>query len=174
MSKKEKPTGPSGGDQPGLGLSLDRMTRRRDQVELRLRLENPRADRALHYVSTPRAIVRDDATGRFEVRLTDQGREPIPGAAQMLPSFGRVDPASTALLTLTLPDAIVRMRPTAGPNGEIELERLEIGPAAEVEVVIGWSDTAFYPDPRERKPAAAGPLDGWELSQTRLVVPPAS
>lgn len=100
MSNDSKPTGGDGGDQPGLGLSLDRLTRRRGQVELRLRLENPRADRALHYICQPRAIVRDDVTGHFEVRLTDEGREPIPGAAHVLPSFDRVDPGSTALFTL--------------------------------------------------------------------------
>lgn len=165
-------TGESGGGQPGLALSLDRMTRKRGQVELRLRLDNLRTDRALHYVSQPRAIVRDDATGAFEVRLTDEGREPIPGAVHLLPSFDRVDPSSTALLTVKLPDTIVRMSPTAGPNGEIQVEELPLGTDAIIEVVIGWSDTAYYPDPREREGTAGEPHSGWEQAQSRLVVPP--
>ena len=168
----DRPTGTSPGEQPGLALSLDRITRRRGQVELRLRLDNPRTDRALHYVSQPRAIVRNDATGTFEVRLTDQGREPIPGAVHVLPSFDRVDPSSTALLTVTLPDTIVRMSTTAGPNGEIQVEELPLGADATVEVVIGWSDTAYYPDPRERQGTAGAPHSGWEQAQSRLVVPP--
>ncbi len=168
----DQPTGTTPDEQPGLGLRLDRMTRQRGQVELRLRLDNPRTDRALHYVSQPRAIVRDDATGTFEVRLTDDGREPVPGALHLLPSFDRVDPRSTALLTVNLPDTIVRMSPTAGPNGEIQVEELQLGADATIEVVIGWSDTAYYPDPRERAATAGAPHSGWEQAQTRLVVPP--
>lgn len=168
----DQPTSKSDGEQPGLTLSLDRMTRKRGQVELRLRLYNPRTDRALHYVSQPRAIVRDDATGVFEVRLTDEGREPIPGAVHLLPSVDRVDPSSTALLTVKLPDTIVRMSPMAGPNGEIQVEELPLGADATIEVVIGWSDTAYYPDPREREGTAGAPRSGWEQAQSRLVVPP--
>jgi len=168
----DQPTGKSRGEQPGLALSLDRMTRKRGQVELRLRLDNPRTDRALHYVSQPRAIVRDDATGTFEVRLTDEGREPIPGAVDLLPSFDRVDPSSTALLTVNLPDTIVRMSPTSGPNGEIQVEELSLSADATIEVVIGWSDTAYYPDPRVRMGTLGAPHSGWEQAQCRLVVPP--
>lgn len=64
------------------------------------------------------------------------------------------------------------MSPTAGPNGAIEVERFELDAAATMEVVIGWSDTAYYPDPRERKGTAGAPLSGWERAQSRLVVPP--
>jgi hypothetical protein len=168
----EQPTGNNDGEQPGLALGLDRMTRRRGQVELRLRLDNPRTDRALHYISQPRAIIRNDATGVVEVRLTDDGREPIPGAVHMLPSFDRVDPSSTALLTVRLPATVVRMSPTAGPNGEIQVEELPLGADTTIEVVIGWSDTAYYPDPRDREATAGAPHSGWEQAQSRLVVPP--
>jgi hypothetical protein len=159
------------GGEPGLVAELDRMTRRAGTVELRVRLTSTHPDRTLHYIAEPRAIVFDAARDVFVVRLSDEGREVIPGAASMLPAMARVDPGESALLTLRLPDEIVRLRPAAAPTAEVELERLTIGPDATIEVVVGWSDTAFYPDPRAREDDP-GNVTSWERAQTRLTVEP--
>jgi hypothetical protein len=155
---------------PRLDATVERLERRADAVELTIRLVNPSQQRAMHYISDVRGIVFDEVAGRFVVRLTDEGREVIPGAVDRLPNFARVDPDSTALLPLRLPGSIVRMRTPAVPTAEVELERHELGPDAEIEVVIGLSDTPFYPDPREptRRPPS---ILAWEKTQARCVVP---
>jgi hypothetical protein len=61
--------------------------------------------------------------------------------------------------------------PSIQDVAEVELERLTIGPDATIEVVVGWSDTAFYPDPRAREDDA-GNVTSWERAQTRLTVEP--
>lgn len=160
-----------GGDrEPRLEASLERASRREGTIDLTVRLSNPSPDRAVHYISELRGIVFDEATGRFLVRLTDEGREVIPGALGRLPSFARVDPSGTALLSLRIPEEIVRMRVSATPTSEVELERHELRPDAEVEIVIGWSDTPYYPDPRARE-AAPSAVVAWEKGQARLVIP---
>ncbi|HEY0696480.1 MAG TPA: hypothetical protein VGD43_01575 [Micromonospora sp.] len=152
---------------PGPVGAVEQVTRRDGMIEIAVRLTNPRPDRALHYISDPRGITVAP-TGGFVVRLTDQGREIVPGATNRLPAFGRVDPESTALLTLRFPDTIVRMRVPAAPTDEVELERHEIRPESAIEIAIGWSDEPFYPDPR---PSEGNPVVRWEKGQVRIPVP---
>ncbi|MGL5859349.1 MAG: hypothetical protein ACRC35_13270 [Angustibacter sp.] len=157
--------------QPPVEAALDRMTRRSGRVELRLRMTNRDPDRTMHYVAQVRAIVFDDTRNTFVVRLSDEGREVVPGAASVLPTFARIDSGGTAVLTVHLPEQIVRMRRSATPTAEVELETLTIDPGATIEVAVGWSDTAFYPDPRERR-RDPGSVATWERGQARVTIPP--
>jgi hypothetical protein len=145
---------------------VERRRRHDGDVELTVRLENRHPERALHYIAEPRGVLVNEATGGFVVRLTDEGREVIPGSVGRLPNFGHVDPNSTALLTVWIPAEIVRMRTPVVPTTEVELETHAVADDAEIEVVIGWSDTPFYPDPRERRQAPDS-VYAWEKGQAR-------
>jgi hypothetical protein len=150
--------------------SLEQITLRAAEIELMIRLDNPDTQRAKHYISDVRGISFDETTGSFVVRLTDQGAALVRRSVYLLPSFSRVDPSATALLSLRLPDSIIRMRIPDSPGIEVELERHELSLAAEIEVVIGWSDTPFYVDPRERTSDQLS-VAAWETDQTRFIVP---
>jgi hypothetical protein len=152
------------GRQPPLAVGIERVRRRGDVVELVVRLRSRHPDRVLHYIAEVRAIVFE--AGRFVVRLTDQGREVIPGAVGRLPVFGRIDPGATALLTLRLPATIIRLLTPPAPGTEAVLAEYAVDPEADFEVVIGWSDTPYYPDPRDRH-ATAGRTGGWEQGLAR-------
>ncbi|MBF9128960.1 hypothetical protein I0C86_08175 [Plantactinospora sp. S1510] len=171
MTHSESEPSVGGEQEPRLEARMAGISRRTGAIELAVELSNPSPDRAVHYISDLRAIVFDDATGRFLVRLTDEGRELIPSTTGALPRFAQVDPASTAVLSLRLPEEIVRMRVPEIPTAEVELERHELGPDAEIEVVIGWSDTPFYPDTRGRRSSAPSSAVEWEKGQARLVIP---
>ncbi len=171
MSISTQGPGNGGKGEPELQASVERVRQRAGGLEVTLRLTNPDPARALHYVGDVRGIVVDDATGVVTVRLTDQGRAAIPGAVNVLPDFRRVDPGGTALLAVRLPPAIVRMRTAAAPTAEVELERREVTTASPVEIVVGWSDTPYYPDTR---PGAADVQStvAWEKGAARVVVEP--
>ena len=151
-------------NRPPLEAGIERVRRHGDAVELVVRLRNRHPDRVLHYISEVRGVAVD--AGRVVVRLTDQGRTVIPGAVGRLPAFGRIDPDSTARLALRLPATIVRMRTPATPTTEVELDERPVDPAAEFEVVIGWSDTPYYPDPRAGQ-GPSGRTGDWEQGQIR-------
>ncbi|MDM4718694.1 hypothetical protein QTQ03_03445 [Micromonospora sp. WMMA1363] len=164
MSKRDGPGQGGRRDRPRLEIDIDWVRRRGDTVELGVRLHNRNPERVLHYISEVRGIVFD--TDRFVVRLTDEGRELIPGAVGRLPAIGRIDPGASAVLALRLPSSIVRMRTPTVPTAEVELEEHQLRPDADIEVVIGWSDTPYYPDPRGRR-EAAGLTRDWEQDQAR-------
>lgn len=163
--------GPDGKGGAELQASVERVRQRPGTLEVTVRLTNPDPTRALHYVSDVRGIVVDGATGVITVRLTDQGRVAVPGAVNVLPDFRRVDPGGTALLPVRMPPAIVRMRAAAAPTAEVEVERHEVTGASPIEIVIGWSDTPYYPDTR---PGAADTQStvAWEKGAARVVVEP--
>jgi hypothetical protein len=52
-----------------------------------------------------------------------------------------------------------------------KLDEIVANTAATATVGVGWSDTAFYPDPRAREDDA-GNVTSWERAQTRLTVEP--
>ncbi len=118
-------------------------------LELRVTLHNT-TDRALHYLSAVRALDYDPATRRLTVRLSDEGREVVPGAANMRPPVSRVDPGADAEVVLRLPETISRLVPSRDGDPErVAFERLRIADAVEVVVEVAWADVPFYPDPRE-------------------------
>jgi hypothetical protein len=153
------------GHDPRLEVTPSEVVRHADSIEITLRLHNPDKTRAMHYISNVRGITID-SDGRFVVRLTDEGLEAIPVAVQSDAEFGWVNPGATETLTVRVPNAITRMRVGDSPTREVELERFEAPPGQEIEIVIGWSDTAFYPDPRQTD-LTTYPTVAWEIGQAR-------
>jgi hypothetical protein len=145
---------------PGLQGAIEGMTAVRDGVELEVRLRNP-LGRAIHYIADVRGMVFDAATGRLHVQLSDRGREMPPGGTAMQPQFRSVDPGSEAMARIRLPKTIVRLSATPAPSGEVTFEEFAVADATDIDVEIGWADTPFYRDPRERA-AAVFPVSAWE------------
>ena len=135
-------------------------------LELRVTLHNS-ADRALHYLSAVRALDYDPAARVLTVRLSDEGREVVPGGANMRPPVSRIDPGSDAELVLQLPATISRLVPS--PDGDTErvaFERLRIADAVEVVVEVAWADVPYYPDPRHHDDLVL-PSVRWQQHTTR-------
>jgi hypothetical protein len=136
-----------------------------DGVELAVRLHNP-LDRAIHYISDVRGVLFDPATQRLRVQLSDRGREVIPGGMMMLPRFRMVDPHGDAVTTIRLPRTIVKLA-EGGPPGEVRFEEHVVADAEAIDVEIGWSDTPYYDDPRERD-SHVPPVAEWEQDAARV------
>ena len=157
---------PSNDAQLRLQGSIESMTELRDGIELTLRLNNP-LERAIHYIADVRAIIFDPTTRRFRVRLSDQGREIIPGGMAMQPRFNVIDPHSESVIKVRLPKTIVKLTDTPSPTGEIRFEEHAIGDANEIELEIGWADTPYYNDPRD-KSQDISPILSWEQQTLRV------
>jgi hypothetical protein len=136
-------------------------------LEIRVRMAN-RADRALHYISDVRALDYDAAARRLTVKLSDEGREIVPGASNVHPPTRYLDPGSEAEVTLRVPAEISRLAPS--PDGDprkVAFERLRIADAEEVVVQIAWADVPFYEDPRPRAAAElVMPSVQWQQHRT--------
>lgn len=130
---------------------------RKDAVEFTVVLRNE-SDRTLHYIGDVRAIDFEPTTGHLRLRLTDRGREVVPGGMYVMPTFRAIEPRSEAAVTLKLPRTIVRLAPTATPTSQPTFEEHTIADAAVVELEIGWSRTPYYADVRE----SPQPLEAWE------------
>ncbi|MCC7371521.1 MAG: hypothetical protein IT306_24085 [Chloroflexi bacterium] len=155
---------------PQLQGAVESMRDTSSGVELSVRLRNP-SNRALHYIADVRATIFDPATRQLRVQLSDQGREPPPGALSVQPQFRVVGPNSEALLTVRLPRTIVKLSSTPSPSGDVTLEEHVIADADSIEVEIGWGDTPYYRDPRD---SARGtpPIAAWEQASLRLTYRP--
>ena len=158
MSAAKK--GPPKREPPNLEGAIEKMAETKDGVELSVRIRNP-LNRAIHYIADVRGILFDPATRRLRVQLSDQGRELLPGGLMILPRFRTVDPNSETVMTVTLPKTIVKLAETPSPTGDVLFEEHTIADANEIELDIGWSDTPFYPDPRE-KARTVPPVAEWE------------
>lgn len=161
-----------GGDEPsGLEGAVESLKEVRDGIELSVRLRNP-LDRAIHYIADVRAIVFDPVTGGFRVALSDRGRESPPGGVAMQPRFRSVDPHSEAVVTVKLPKTIVKLADVPpGADEELLFEEHALTDAASIELDIGWADTPFYRDPRE-KTARGVPVAAWEQESLRVTFAP--
>ena len=158
MSAAKK--GPPRQEPPNLEGAVEKMAETTDGVELSVRIRNP-LNRAIHYIADVRGILFDPATRRLRVQLSDQGRELVPGGLMILPRFRTVDPNSETVMTVRLPKTIVKLAEATSPTGDVLFEEHTIANANEIELDIGWSDTPFYPDPRE-KSRTVPPVADWE------------
>jgi hypothetical protein len=167
----DRPTDPPREPAPLEGR-VQEIRERPDRVDVVVELRNP-GGRALHYIADVRAIVFDPATSTFTVRLSEQGLEPVTAGMQLEPRFGVVDPGSVASTLVRLPKTIVRMADTAGPDGEMRFEEYRLADAATIAVEVGWSDTPYYPDPRDRSQKERdrtddNPIVAWEQQRMRI------
>jgi hypothetical protein len=60
-----------------------------------------------------------------------------------------------------LPKTIVKLSGAPSPTGETTFEEHEVAAADEIELEIGWSDTPYYRDPRD-KSRGNYPISSWE------------
>jgi len=170
MSHDERKEPPH--ERPPLEGRVQQIREHSDRVDVIVELRNP-GDRALHHIADVRAIVFDPATSTFTVRLSEQGLAPLTAGTQIQPRFGVVDPGSVSLTLVRLPKTIVRMADTAGPNGELQLEEYSLADAATIAVEVGWSDTPYYSDPRDRTQTERDRPDdnhvvAWEQQRLRV------
>lgn len=155
---------------PKLEGSVEAMAEADDAVVLTVKLRNPQ-NRALHYIADPRGIIYDPATRRLRVQLSDQGRGPIPGGMVVEPRIRSVDPNSEASLTVRLPKTIVKLAATPSPAGDTLFEEHALTEADQIQVEIGWSDTPYYRDPRD-KARGASSIASWEKQTLNLAYTP--
>jgi hypothetical protein len=157
-------------DARGLEAAPEAMRKTDDGFEISIRLTNP-LNRAVHYVADVRGMIFDPATKRLRVLMSDQGFEVVPGGVAVQPRFASVDPQSEAVATIRLPKTIVKLAETPSPPGEVLFEEHAIADAEAVDVEIGWADTPYYADPREKSRGAA-PVSAWEQHAVHVTVTP--
>jgi hypothetical protein len=163
---------PPSDEPPEIRGSVESMAEVDDGAELTVRLRNP-LDRAIHYIADVRAMIFDPTTRRLRVQLSDQGREMPPGGIAMEPQFRTIDPQSEALLNVRLPKTIVKLTDAPSPTGEVMFEEHAIADAEEIELEIGWADTPYYSDPRDRARGEV-PVAAWEQQSLRVSFTPHS
>jgi hypothetical protein len=160
------------GDRRRLEARPETIKETEDAFEVAVRLRNP-LDRAVHYIADIRGMIFDPATRRLRVMLSDQGFEPMPGSMGVEPRFATVDPQSETVATIRLPKTIVKLAETPSPQGEVLFEEHAVGDAEAIDVEIGWADTPYYGDPREKTRGAA-PVADWEQHTAHVTVTPAT
>ena len=124
------------------------------------------SDVTLHAYSTLRGMKYDEATGVLQIFLTDRNFVEKRTTTFIRPRFTSVDPNGTASISLSLPRFLTRL---AASEREVEpkIERPAIHEARAIEVEVAWSDTPFYPDPRDKKKTMREQLVSWEQGVAR-------
>jgi hypothetical protein len=145
---------------------IESMTERDDRIELGVRLHNS-LDRSIHYISDVRAIIYDAPTRHLRVQLSDKGRSIPLTSIPMEPRFRVVDPHSESVINIRVPKTMVKLSNTPSPTGKIIFEEQAITDASSVELEIGWADTPYYHDPRE-KSRGTSPIASWERRSLRV------
>lgn len=139
-----------------------------DTLVVTVRLRND-ADRALHYIASVRSIQYDPATRRLTLRLSDEGRVVVPGAAIVRPKFRHIDPNSEAELTLTVPAEIVMLAAPPDPERRrVAFQKHRLTDAEEIVVEIAWSDTPYYEETRDVDDPRM-PTVRWQQHEARIV-----
>jgi hypothetical protein len=156
----------------GLEGSVQSMTDVDNNMEISIRLSNP-LDRTIHYISDVRAMIFDPLTKRLRVRLSDQGLEMLLVGISMEPKFRMIDPQSESLIKVRLPKTIVKLSDVPSPTGEVRFEEHEIANAEAIEIEIGWADTPYYSDPRDRSQDISS-FASWEQQRLQLIFTPRS
>lgn len=141
-----------------------------DGVDVVVHLRNP-SDRALHYISDVRGIRVDPATGGLQVFLSDSEFITPLASFPMEPQFRLIDPNSDATLAVKLPKTMVRMADPA-PDGSLRFDERVVADAPTIALIIGWSDTPLYRDPRDGSRQET-PFAAWEQDRLRVSFEPA-
>lgn len=115
----------------------------------------------LHAYSSLRGMKFDEATGVLHLFLTDRNFAEKRGGTFIRPRFTSVDPNGRASISLSLPRFITQLA-ASETKVEPKVERPPIHQATAVDVELAWSDTPFYPDPRDKKKSMREQLVTWE------------
>lgn len=131
-----------------------------EHLIVNLELRNT-SDVTLHAYSSLRGMRFDEATGVLHLFLTDRNFAEKRGTTFVRPRFTSVDPNGRASISLTLPRFLTRL---AASESKVEpkIERPPIHTATAVDVELAWSDTPFYPDPRDKQKTMREQLVTWE------------
>lgn len=125
----------------------------------RLEVEND-SDTTLHFIAVARQVLYDPATKELTVRLTDSALAelPIQPPFEVPPPIAAVDPHDKREIVVKLPRFVTRVEP--GP----QIVQLPAHEAQSVTIEVGWSDKAFYRDPREKRGGGSmrSQLKNWE------------
>jgi hypothetical protein len=157
-------------ERDALKTEIDAVGEADDGLEVRLVFRND-ADRALHYIAGVRGLLYDPATKRLTVRLSDEGREIIPGGANIRPPFRHVEPGSQSELTLKLPTEITMLaEPTDPERKEVMFQAHRIADAEQIVVEVAWADVPFYEDPRPKDVEVMPSVVWQQHTQTASIV----
>jgi hypothetical protein len=77
------------------------------------------------------------------------------------------------LFNVRLPKTIVKLTDAPSPTGEVMFEEHAIADAEEIELEIGWADTPYYRDPRDRARDEL-PVAEWEQRSLHVSFTPHS
>jgi hypothetical protein len=148
----------------GLSVASVRLRddRARGRVVILIELLNE-LERTAHVHATP-SIVRFDAQARhLYVEFSDENLQAgLTMGMVTHPKFKAVDPRSRSTMHARLPRHLHEL--VAGMDARVpDIARLHIHEADEVEVMLAWSDTPYYPDPRTAHPTARlGSVRSWQ------------
>jgi hypothetical protein len=166
VSKDKPPQGPT-----QLQGSIESLTELDDGVELAVRLSNP-LGRSIHYIADVRGLIFDPKTHRLHVRLSERGMQMPSGATPIEPQFRMIDPHSESMIKIRLPKTIVKLSDRLSPDNTVVFEEHAIAEATGIELEIGWADTPYYSDSRE-KARGVSPISSWEQQSFRTTfIPP--
>lgn len=147
------------------GLNVASVRLRDDPAHARVVVEVDllnQLDRTAHVHATPRIVRYDPATRHLLVEFSDEHLDPeLPSRVTTRPKFKAVDPGRRSTMRIRLPRSMHQL--AAGSDPRVPgIATLPIYEAEEVEVLLAWSDTPFYPDTREGAPAEPGSVRSWQ------------
>ena len=128
-----------------------------ESMFLRLELRND-SDSTLHFVSVVRQLLFDPATKELTIRLTEHklAELPIQPPFEVPPPMAAVDPRDRRDVVVKVPRYVTRVEP--GPT----IVQLPAHEAVSLTIEVGWSDRAFYRDPRGKGGSMRAQLKKWE------------
>lgn len=131
----------------------------------RLEVEND-SDTTLHFIAVVRQVLYDPATKELTVRLSDSALAelPIQPPFEVPPQIAAVDPHDRREIVVKLPRFVTRVEP--GPR----IVQIPAHEAQTVNIEVGWSDKAFYRDPREKRGGGSmrSQLKNWERGVAKI------
>jgi hypothetical protein len=119
-------------------------------------------DRTAHVHATPRIVKYDAATHHLLIELSDENLDTeLLASAVTTPKFKAIDPRSKTTMHARLPRHMHQL--VAGTDPRVpDVATLHIHEAEQVEVRLAWSDTPFYPDPRDDAERGGVSVNAWQ------------
>ena len=118
--------------------------------------------RTLHAHVTPRKVRYDVETRALAIELTDENLPTDTLSTHgLLPRFKAIDPKAHTTIQVRLPRIMHRLGAQTN-NGAPVIDTLPIHEAQNLQATVAWSDTPFYPDPRERTRGEPSDVAKWQ------------
>jgi len=128
-----------------------------ESLSARLEIHNDSGS-TVHFIAAVRQLLYDPASRQLTVRLSDHGLAELPFQPpfEVQPPMAAVDAHGRREITVKLPRHLTRVEP--GPS----IVQLPAHEATTVNIEVGWSDRAFYRDPRGKGGGMRAQLKKWE------------